>query len=72
MSTAARRRIANAQRKRWAAMKERSAQPTTAEGARPKRRISAAGRKRIIEALKKRWAAYRAQKARAKKASAKG
>jgi len=69
MSAAARRRIAEAQRKRWAAMKGGSGQPITAEGAKPKRRISAAGRKRILEALKKRWAAYRAQNA--KKASAK-
>jgi hypothetical protein len=71
MSAAARRRIADAQRKRWAGMRERSGQPTAAEAARPKRRISAAGRKRILEALKKRWTAYRAQKARAKKAPAK-
>ena len=71
MSAAARKRIADAQRKRWAAMKGRSGHPTTAEGDKPKRRISAAGRKAIIEATRKRWAAYRAQKTRAKKASAK-
>ena len=66
MSAAARKRIADAQRKRWAAMKERSGHPTIAEGAKPKRRISAAGRKAIVEATRKRWAAYRAQKTRAK------
>jgi hypothetical protein len=44
MSAAARKRIADAQRKRWAAMRGRSGQPTTAEGAKPKRRISAIGR----------------------------
>jgi hypothetical protein len=71
MSAAARKRIADAQRKRWAAMRERSGQPTTVEGARPKGRISAAGKKAIIEATRKRWAAYR-QQARAKKASTKG
>jgi hypothetical protein len=70
MSAAARKRIADAQRKRWAAMRRQSGHPTTAEGAKPKRRISAAGRVAIIEASRKRWTAYRAQKARAKKASA--
>ena len=71
MSAAARKRIAEAQRKRWAAMRKGSGQPTTVESAKPKRRISAAGRKRIIEATRKRWAAYRAQNKGAKKASAK-
>ena len=70
MSAAARKRIADAQRKRWAAMKKRSGRPVSAESGRPKRRISAAGRRRIIEATRKRWAAYK-QQARAKKASAK-
>jgi hypothetical protein len=69
MSANARKRIADAQRKRWAAMRERSG-PTAVEAARPKRRISAAGRKAIIEATRKRWAAYHAQKTSAKKASA--
>ena len=71
MSAAARKRIADAQRKRWAKMRERLGRPVTAKAAGPKRRISAAGRKRIIEATRKRWAAYRAQKSRVKKASAK-
>jgi hypothetical protein len=70
--SAVRKRIADAQRKRWAAMKEASGQPSTSERAKPKRKISAAGRKAIIEATRKRWAAFRAQKERAKKASAKG
>ena len=71
MSAAARKRIADAQRKRWAKMRERLGRPVTAKTAEPKRRISAAGRKRIIEATRKRWAAYRAQKSRVKKPSAK-
>ena len=70
MSAAARNRIADAQRKRWAAMREGSGQPATSHAVKPKRTISAAGRKAIIEATKKPWAAYRAQKAHAKKASA--
>ena len=70
MDAAARKRIADAQRKRWAAMREGSGQPATSHAVKPKRTISAAGRKAIIEATKKPWAAYRAQKAHAKKASA--
>ncbi len=54
LSVAARRRIAAAQRKRWAAIKKAKAQP-----AKPKRKLSAAGRKAIIEATRKRWAAVR-------------
>jgi hypothetical protein len=62
LSAAARLKIANAQRKRWAASRQ---QPAVASKAAPKkkRRLSAAGRKRIIEATKKRWAAVRAKKA---------
>src|SRR6266851_2198407 len=66
MSAAARRRIAVAQRKRWAAIKR-----VEARAAPKKRRISAAGRKRIIAATKKRWAEYNAKKAAAAKKSAK-
>jgi len=54
LSASARRRIAEAQRKRWAAIKGTK----TAAVAKPKRRLSAAGRKAIIEATKKRWAAF--------------
>ena len=60
LSVAARRRIAAAQRKRWAAIRKAKAQP-----AKPKRKLSAAGRRAIIAATKKRWAAVR--KAAAKK-----
>jgi hypothetical protein len=62
MSPAARKRIAAAQRKRWAAVRNAPAEPAP-----KKRKISAAGMKRIIAATKKRWAAVRAQKAVAAK-----
>ena len=58
MSASARRRIAMAQRKRWAAIKKAQATPS-----KPKRKLSAAGRKSIVEALRKRWAAVRKAKA---------
>lgn len=60
MSAAARRRIALAQKKRWAAYK---ATRGKAAAAKPKKRIlSAAGRARIVAATKKRWAAFRKAK----------
>lgn len=63
MSAAARKRIADAQKKRWAAVKKESGSPASAaKSAAPKakRKLSAAGRKRIIEATKRRWALVRA------------
>jgi hypothetical protein len=57
MSSAARKRIAAAQKKRWAEYHRSKEAPAK------KRKLSAAGRQRIIEATKKRWAAVRAQKA---------
>lgn len=65
---AARRAIADAQRKRWAAIKSPSqaATPATAP-VKPKRRLSAAGRRNIIAATKKRWALKRAAEAAAAK-----
>jgi hypothetical protein len=60
MSAAARARIGEAQRKRWAASKKAS-EPVP----KPKRRLSAAGRKAIIAATKKRWALKRAEAAKA-------
>jgi hypothetical protein len=59
MSSAARARIAAAQRKRWAAFHKTHKEPAK------KRRLSPAARKRIADATKKRWAAYRAKKATA-------
>ncbi len=70
MSAAARQRMVEAQRKRWAsAKKESGVAAETAEPVvkKPKRRLSAAGRQRIIDATKKRWAAVRAAAARAAK-----
>jgi hypothetical protein len=69
-SAAARRRMALAQKARWAKIKGEIERPTppTPEPAKPKRRISPEGMKRIIVATKKRW---RLQKAAAKAASAK-
>ena len=60
MSAAARRRIAEAQRKRWAALKGGKAHPASPAAKSPKRHISPEGRRRIIAATKKRWAAFRA------------
>ena len=72
MSAATRKRMGEAQRKRWIAAKGGAETPTV----KPKRRLSAAGRAAIVAALKKRWAAKRAgltvvKKASAKKAAAK-
>ena len=62
VSAAGRKRMAEAQRKRWAAKKQSGVAPKAAkpEAQKPKRKLSAAGRKRIIEATKKRWALVRA------------
>ena len=62
MSAAARKRIGDAQRKRWAESKKQAESPSerpTREAPKPKRKLSAAGRKRIIEATKRRWAAIK-------------
>jgi hypothetical protein len=59
MSAAARKRIGEAQRKRWAATKPKAEKPSkTAKAPAPakKRKLSAAGRAAIVAALKKRWA----------------
>src|ERR1035437_3191594 len=74
MSAAARKRIGDAQRKRWAESKGTSL-PVAPEVPKPKRRLSAAGKAAIVAALKKRWAAKKAAKAQqppaAKKAAKK-
>jgi hypothetical protein len=63
-SAASRRKMALAQKARWARIKGEIEQPPPlmTESPKPKRRISAEGMKRIIAATKKRW---RLQKARA-------
>jgi hypothetical protein len=58
MSTAGRKAIAEAQRKRWAAVEGESVGPKAA--GKPKRKLSAAGRAAIVAALKKRWATKKA------------
>jgi len=68
MSAAARRSVAEAQRKRWARIRgesEPSAPATTEAQKAPKakRRISAEGMKRIIAATKKRWRLAKVAKA---------
>src|ERR1019366_10078608 len=71
LSAAARKRIGDAQRKRWAESKGAS-QPAAASNApKRKRKLSAAGRRAISAATKKRWAAFHAAKAVAKPAVAK-
>jgi hypothetical protein len=71
ISAASRRRIALAQKKRWAAIKGQSQAISPAGSEPPKRRISEEGMKRIIAATKKRWALIRAQEAKASRAVAK-
>ena len=60
MSAAARERIGDAQRKRWAAARK-ATEPAPATS-KPKRKLSKSGRKAISEATKKRWAAFHAAK----------
>jgi hypothetical protein len=59
MSAVSRRRIAAAQRARWAKLRGESG-PGPAKAVKPKRRISPEGLKRIIAATKKRWRLQRA------------
>ena len=61
-SAATRRRMKEAQRRRWAKIRG-EAEPATPEAPKPKRRLSAAGRKAIVAAAKKRWALKRAEAA---------
>ena len=64
MSAAGRRRIAQAQRARWAKLRKPPQPAVTAKSIAPtpaKRRLSPAGRRRIIAAAKARWARVRAQ-----------
>lgn len=56
LSASARRRIAAAQKKRWAVIKNAKATPPAEK---PKRKMSAAARKRIGDAARKRWADLR-------------
>ena len=68
-SAAVRRRMAMAQRARYAKLKQSEAPP--AEMSKPKRKLSAAGRRAIMAANKKRWAAVKAAKQSEKPAAVK-
>jgi hypothetical protein len=68
MSAAARKRIGDAQRKRWAASQGNASAKKTVKA---KRKLSAAGRANIVAALKQRWAAKKSGMAVAKKAAPK-
>jgi len=64
MSAAGRRRIAQAQRARWAKFKKQSPNANVKAISSGPRGISAAGRKRIAAAARARWARVRAQQSR--------
>ncbi len=76
LSAAARKRIGDAQRKRWAAVRK-AAKTIPVKAAKraaapvKKRKMSAEAKKRIAAAQKKRWAAFRAAKKAVKKVPAK-
>jgi hypothetical protein len=70
-SAAARRKMALAQKARWAKIRGESEPPALAAGPKAKRKLSAAGRAAIVAATKKRWALKRAEAAKAKLAVAK-
>jgi hypothetical protein len=69
-SAASRRKMAEAQKRRWAKIKGETETPEAAAPLKKKRKMSAAGRKAISEATKKRWAAVRAVKEKASKKAA--
>jgi hypothetical protein len=66
MSAAARRRIAQAQKARWAKWRKQSKPTTSPRMVAPKRTMSLAARRRIAAAQRARWAKFRQQ---AKKAA---
>jgi hypothetical protein len=70
-SAAARRRMKEAQQRRWAKVRQDSESPApeTPEAAKTKPRISKEGMARIIAATKKRWANVRAAKAQQSRAA---
>jgi hypothetical protein len=73
-SAAARRRMKEAQQRRWAKIRGESeppSEPVTPQATKPKRKLSKAGRAAIVAALKTRWAAKKAAVAKAKPVAAK-
>ncbi len=71
MNASARRRIAAAQRKRWAEYKKTHGTPAKTAKPKAKRVLSAAARKHIADATRKRWIEYRAAKAKSAKSARK-
>jgi hypothetical protein len=71
-SAASRKKMAVAQKARWAKLKGET-EPATATptASKRKRKMSAAGREAIAEATRKRWEAFRAAKAQQEKAATK-
>lgn len=65
VSALARRRMAAAQRARWARVRGRSAGSGKPAGARKRRTLSAAARNKIAAAQRARWARYRAKQQKA-------
>ncbi|MGO9126016.1 MAG: hypothetical protein ACLP6G_14145 [Terriglobales bacterium] len=61
-SAATRRKMREAQKRRWAKIRGESEASAAKVPAKPKRKISAAGRKAIAQAARKRWAAAKAAK----------
>jgi hypothetical protein len=61
LSAAARKRMKEAQQRRWAKIRREPEPPATPEPEKPKRKLSAAGRAAIVAATKKRWALKRAE-----------
>src|ERR1017187_639199 len=68
-SAASRRKMAMAQKARWAKLRGESEPPEPP--AKPKRQLSKAGRANIVAALKKRWTAKKAAMSKPKPAAAK-
>jgi hypothetical protein len=64
MSAAARRRIAQAQRARWAKLRKQSPEASAKPSNSGSRRISDEGRKRIAAAARARWVRVRAVQAK--------
>lgn len=69
MSASARKRIALAQKKRWATYHEQQSEQSEPNkpAKRKKRKMSAEGKARIAAATKARWEAYRKAKAKAQR-----
>jgi hypothetical protein len=66
LSAETRRRMKEAQQRRWAKIRGKSEPSKPAKApAKPKRKISAAGRKAMAEASRKHWAAIKAAKKKA-------